>query len=357
MKRLFYVYSQPRKSWYFTIKKGNLPDHILYGLNWLKQPSYRTYFSDLGFSKWNLLKWPISPLQKKFINQVGTGFQLDQALVLLPQLRAADLIITTNDSCGLPVAFLKQVKLLQTPQIYIHMKLTSAPDQHPILHKFISSLLKQPRTIISVSLQGGQKLISNFGISNQRLRCFPPGIDTHFFQPRRLPSKHDLVAIGRDPGRDYKTLFQAIQNLPIKALVICDLKNITNLPIPPNVTLQHQVSYLKVRQAYHQARIVILPTKTRAISGQTNFLEALACAKPLITADTPTLHQSFKQENQAHCLYYRPENSIDLRRKISYLLNHPQLQKSLARAARKTALQYSSRKFAEKLTTLINLKP
>ena len=170
MPHIFYLYSQPRKTWYSAVKKGTMPDHVLYGLSWLKQFGYKTSFSDLGFSPWNLLKWPISPLQKKFIAHLGAGFQLDQALILLPQLLAADLIITTNDSCGLPVAFLKQLGLIKTPQIYIHMHL--APN------RFITSLLKQPQAIISVS--------SQVGIPGQKLYSFPPGVDIRFFKPQKI---------------------------------------------------------------------------------------------------------------------------------------------------------------------------
>ena len=338
MKRIIYVYSQPRKTWYSAVKTGRMPDHVLYGMSWLHHFGFKTSFSDLGFSKWNLLKWPMSPLQKKFMRQFGIGFQLDQALVLLPQLRSADLIITTNDSCGLPVAFLKYIHLLSTPQIYIHM--------HLVPNKFISELLRQPQAIISVS--------SQINLPGQKIYSSPPGVDIGFFKPQTVDPQYDIVAIGRDPGRDYHTLFRAVANLPIKTLIICDPKNIRPLAIPANVTVEHQVSYLRVRQAYHQARIIVLPTKRRAISGQTNFLEALACGKPVIAADTPTLRQSFKQLNQPHCLYYRPEDVMDLKQKIRYFLHRPKLQAQLGQAARKIAPQYSSRKFARKIMSIIN---
>ena len=335
-----YIYSQPRKTWYADVTRGRMPDHVLYGMNWLNCFGFTTSLSDLGFSRWNLLKWPISPLQKKFMRQFGVGFQLDQALILLPQLRSADLIITTNDSCGLPVAFLKYIHLLATPQIYIHM--------HLIPNQFISELLKQPRAIVSVSAQ--------VDISGQKIYFSPPGVDISFFKPQPAANKYDIVAIGRDPGRDYQTLFRALAHLPVKTLIICDPKNLHSLALPAHVTVEHQASYRRVRQAYHQARLVVLPTKHRAISGQTNFLEALACGKPVIAADTPTLRQSFSSSTRS-CLYYQPEDVTDLTQKIDYLLHRPKLQLHLGQVARKTALRYSSRKFAEKLTALINLKP
>lgn len=310
---IFYLYSQPRKNWERQVKLGRMPDHVLYGLNHLRQLDHRVTYSDAGFSNFNLLKWPISPLQQWFRRRFGIGFQLDQALLLLPRLRRADIIISTNDSCGLPVAWLKRLGLLKTPQIYCHIGFKKQS-------KFLSSLLKQSEALI------------NFTHT-------PPGVDTNFFKPKKLKPKFDVLAVGRDPGRDYATLFHAIKNLPIKIKVICDPKNITGLTIPSNVTIDYAVSYLKVRQAYWQSKIVVIPTKPHTVSGQISLLEALACGKPIIAANTPALHL-------APVTYYHLGQPRSLKYQIIKLLNHRQVQSKLPN-------HLSSRQFALKLNQII----
>ena len=309
---IFYLYSQPRRSWERQVKHGRMPDHVLYGLNHLRRLGHQVTYSDAGFSRFNLLKWPISPLQQWFRRHVGIGFQLDQALLLLPQLRQADVIITTNDSCGLPVCWLKWVGLLKTPLVYFHIGFKSSP--------YLSRLLRQSEALINFSTT-------------------PPGVDTKFFRPKKLKPKFDILAVGRDPGRDYRTLFQAIKDLPIKAKVICDPKNVSGLVIPANVTIDYSVSYLKVRQAYWQSKIVIIPTKKNSVSGQISLMEALACGKSIIAARTAAL-------KIAPAIYYQPGHPLDLRRKIKSFLKRSHFHPSVH--------QFSSKNFAFQIISAIH---
>ena len=349
--KIAFIYSQPRKSWERKLRRGNVPDHIFYGYSQLRKTSHKVRYWDKGLSKKNWLRWPISPLQQLFINKQGIGFQLDQALKLLPKLKEYSAIITTNDSCGLPIALLKKLKLLNVPQIYFHIDLERTTNSP--LNNFVRSILQEPETIVSFSIEKKASLINKFSVSEKKIHFIPPGVDTSFFKPKKTKNEFDLVAIGRDVGRDYQSLFKAIKKLNISALVICDPKNLTGLTIPGNVQVKYSVSYLKVRRAYHNSKIVVVPTLKNSVSGQINFLEALSCGKPILAADTPALHQTFDPQTTPHCLFYKPQNTIDLRKKIKSLLSSRQLQKNLGIQARKTALKHSSRIFASKVTALI----
>lgn len=304
---IFYLYSQPRKGWERQVKQSRMPDHVLYGLNWLRKFGHKVTYSDIAFSRFNLLKWLISPLQRWFLNRFGVGFQLDQALLLLPRLRQADVIITTNDSCGLPVAFFKWLGLLKTPQIYFHIGFKPNPC--------LSRLLRQSEAVVHFSTT-------------------PPGVDTKFFHPQKLTPKFDILAIGRDPGRDYATLFQAIKDLPVKAKVICDPKNVADLTIPFNVDISYSVSYLEVRQAYWESKIVVIPTQKNSVSGQITFLEALACGKPVIAANTKAL-------KIAPANYYRSEQPQSLQQQILHSQRHS--------ISRRIVENFSSQAFAVKI--------
>lgn len=310
---IFYLYSQPRKNWERQVKLGRMPDHVLYGLNHLRQLGHRVAYSDAGFSNFNLLKWPISPLQQWSRHKFGTGFQLDQAILLLPKMRRAGVIITTNDSCGLPVAFLKWLGLLKTPQLYCHIGFKRQS-------KFLQFLLKQPEALID-------------------FRVNPPGVDTKFFRPKKLKTKFDILAVGRDPGRDYATLFQAVKDLPIKVKVICDPKNIVGLSIPVNVTVDHSLSYLQIRQAYWKAKLVVIPTKPHTVSGQISLLEALACGKPVIAANTSALHI-------AAVTYYQAGRPRSLRYQILHSNFRPLSPQAVNR--------FSSQVFATRLDQIIS---
>lgn len=322
MKNIFFVYSQPR---YQTN-----PDHFLFGANYLKAS-----FSNQGFNKFNLLKWPISPLQTYFLKHQNVGFQLDQALCLLPRLKAADVIVTTNDSCGLPIAALKKLGLLHTPQIYFHIGFHSHKKRQ--LKRLTESLLKIPEKIICFSPNTLKQFKPHF---------MAPPVDTQYFKPQITKFKYDLLAVGRDLGRDYQTFFKAINNLKLKALLICDPKNILNLDLPNNLEVKFSLPYNQVRKYYHQAKIIVIPTKKNTVSGQVNLLESLACNKPVIAARTPALAQLF---SSPPCLYYQPQNHQDLQKQIIKLLKNPKIIKP----SRQHILPFSSQNFARQLNQII----
>lgn len=307
----FYLYSQPRKKWERQVKLGLMPDHVLYGLNWLRKFGHQATYSDAAFTNFNLLTWLISPLQRWLLQRFKVGFQLDQALLLLPQLRQADIIITTNDSCGLPVAWLKRLRLIKTPQIYFHIGFRNS--------QFLKTLLKQPEALIDFSVS-------------------PLGVDINFFYPKKVKPQFDILAIGRDLDRDYATFFRAIKGLPLKAQVICDPKNLVGLTIPNNVTVNYSISYIKVRQAYWESKIVVIPTKPHTVSGQISLMEALACGRPVIAANTPALRL-------APVTYYQPGQPGSLRHQI---IHH-----KFSLLSKPIANRFSSRVFATKLDQII----
>ena len=54
------------------------------------------------------------------------GFKLDQALALLPKFNKYDVIIETGDSAGLPILFLKYLKLIKKPVVFMTAGLAGA---------------------------------------------------------------------------------------------------------------------------------------------------------------------------------------------------------------------------------------
>lgn len=98
-----------------------------------------------------------------------------------------------------------------------------------------------------------------------------------------------LVAAGKS-GRDYATLFQAVQGLNVELRVICD--HLAAVPPPPpgaRITVLgdcHGNAYLREIAG---ASIVIVPLAVSDISaGQMVIVQAKALARPLIITDTPT---------------------------------------------------------------------
>lgn len=347
--KIAYVFSQPRKSWEKAVDQKKMPDHVLYGMNFLNSQDHKIIYSDTAFAKRNLLKWPVSPLQQLFRNQFGVGFQLDQAILLASKLNQADVIVTTNDSCGLPVAFLKKIKVIKSPQIYFHIDFKTP---NGLSKKIFQQLLESTDAIVCFSKQRAKKISTVFKLPSQKIHFIAPGVDTKFFKPKKTEIKYDVLSIGRDINRDYQTLFQAIKPLNITALVICDPKNIKGLKIPANVTIRHYLNYLKVKQAYYQSRVVVVCTKKHSTSGQISLLESLACGKPVVASNTKSLKSSFNLSNQT--IFYHPENYLNLRSKLSRLLKDNLNQTKLSKLSTNKAQKFTSQIFAHQLNKLLS---
>lgn len=352
--KVFFVFSQPRRKWYQKVKKGIFPKHGLYSFFFLRQQAgIKVSFSDKGFSQKNLLRWIFSPIEQLFIKKTWVGFQLAQTIVLLPEFWKANIIIATNDSCGLPVAFFKFIGILKKPFFYTHIGFPDwfLKDKKSWFFKFLAKLLLKPEKIICYSKREKERLRKYFRIPEKRIFFIPFGVDTEFFKLKKLMPQNFIISIGRDEGRDYKTLFAAARKLSWQEfVVVCDPKNVKNLKIPQNAKVFFRLSYLKIRNYLAQANFVVLPLKKEKPSGQINILESLSSGKAVVVSRIPWIKDDFKLKDKIDCLFYQPENVSDLVKKIKILAKDKVLKRKLEKNAReKTRKQYSYQSYGGKI--------
>lgn len=94
--------------------------------------------------------------------------------------------------------------------------------------------------------------------------------------------------------RDYATLIDAFRQLPYKLILSCPEKVIReNSPLPGNVIHYNFSStgmkcFADLRSFYQGAKAVLIPIleKNHVANGNSTFVEALACGKPVIISDT-----------------------------------------------------------------------
>lgn len=349
---IFFLYSQPRKSWLQAVRLSRMPDHVMYGLTKLPKHKYTTSISDKGFAKTNLWRWIASPIQQWFLKQSGVGFQIDQLIPLVSKLQQVDAIVATNDSCGLPLAWLKQLGVIKTPQLYCHISFedTFSSQGKSTLRK----LLNYPEKIICFSASEVSHLQREFQVARKRIAVVPPGVDTRYFHPQVSKSLFDIVAVGRDTHRDYVTLLLASSRLALKTLIVCDPKNVVGLPIPENIVIKYRQAYNQMRIAYHHAKIIVIPVVKNSVNGQISLLEALSCGKPVIAARNPALVNTFGLVHGKHCLLYTPESVNSLEKQLDILMHNTRLRDRLSKHARAKAKEFSSTKFATNLTAAVN---
>lgn len=310
-KKIFYVYRTARKQNLDNIIKKSEPDHILYGLNHLQKLGYDVQFSDIAYSKFNLLFWFFLPLQKLFIKLTSVGFRIDQSLLLLPFFYRSDVIITTTDSAGLPILILKKIKLINKPVVFISIGFVNElVNKSKLIKRVVNSILNEADAII-VHSHIEKELYLRFSEKfKNKLHFVPFGIDNKFFNK---PSKKGeyIFSVGRDKSRDYSLLSKVASRLNTETFIVVTSKsNVRGINFPQNVKVFYDLPYKEVRNLFMKTKLVFLPLKEiNRASGQIAFLESLSSNNKVVISNIRGIKEVYKKLlNIKNTVVYKPDN-------------------------------------------------
>ena len=144
-----------------------------------------------------------------------------------------------------------------------------------------------------------------------------------------------ILAAGRS-GRDYATLFAAVEALDIDMHVVCDSESaLSGLRVPANVTILRNCYDDAYLDELRNALFVAIPLSVNDISaGQMVLIQAMAYAKPTIVTRTVTVEDYVRDGEQS--LLVEQGNVAELRAAIARLLADRELARRLAASARTT---------------------
>lgn len=356
--KILYVYRTKRRPILKNWQKGKGPDSLLFGANHLKKMGYCVDIFDESYALLNPLHPLFYPLEHLIINKVGMGFKLDQAVTLLPKFNNYDVIVATGDSAGLPILYLKYLHLIKKPVIFMTAGLAGALKGKS--KTWVGSLYKKilPCADIFTSYSKIEIdfFVSEMGIKKGKIKYLPLATDWEYFSQKSKAKREVICAVGTELGRDYKTFFDAVKNLPVKAEIACHPDNIKGLQIPSNVKVHLNIPVSKVRKLYQRSIISVVPCKERyRSSGQMVVLESSAAGLPTIASKIFGITSAFTFENNKNILFFKPEDSIDLRKKIKFLLGNKNRAEQLGlNASKKCRLDYTTQKMAQTLEKFIH---
>lgn len=368
MKKVLFVYRTQRKKVYQDWKKGKGPDSLLFGANHLKNMGYKIDLFDSAYSPLNLFHPLFYPLEHAVINNTGMGFKLDQALYLLPKFKNYDVIVGTGDSAGLPLLALKYFGLVKKPIIFMTSGLAGAlkDKENTRVFKFYKKILPMADVFTSYAQIEIDFFEKEMGIKRGKIKYMPLATDYEYFS-RQSQSKagrslnknvkrNVTCAIGTEQGRDYKTFFEALRDLPIQAEVACHPDNIKGLKVPSNVKVYINIPVQEVLKIYQRSVISIVPCFERfRSSGQMVVLESAAAGLPTIASKIRGITSAFDFEDKKHIEFTKPQDPKDLRQKIITLLKNKALRQSIAKNGQALIKQnYTTYHLAKRLAEFIN---
>ncbi|MGH9057610.1 MAG: glycosyltransferase family 4 protein [Acidimicrobiales bacterium] len=183
------------------------------------------------------------------------------------------------------------------------------------------------------SANQGPVLADRLGIGGDRLRRLAFGVDDETFAPTGEPDGDYVLVVGRDSGRDWPTLFRALEGVGLAVKVCCRPRDIAGLEVPAGVELLGYVDRDEYRRLLGAARVVAIAARPVVYpSGQSVLLEAMAMARTVVATFTPAL-QEYLSDGET-CLTVPVGHPSALRERIIEAASDDELRARVGRAAR-----------------------
>lgn len=343
--KVLYLYAGSRQKFYEDWKHGLVADTQLLGLNYMEKLGI-----DATFIEWTFAE----KLRRISFNLVHIPY--------IWAIRRFDIVFIC---AGLPLVFLaKYILRFNKPKFVIYNTyLTNALKRHPSgIINFINRKTIQGIDRVVCTARFQEKFLIEQGFDRSKIIFRHIGIDAkRFYEESKhytnTESEPYIVSVGRDPGRDYKTLFDAVRGLPVKVKVATKPSVVAGLDIPPNVEVIYNVPYEEMPAFYNKALFAVVPLrdaedpKGSDTSGQYGFLEPMAAGKAVIVSDKETVRDYLLHEKNS--LLVKLGNSILLRSAIEKLLSDLELRKQLAKEGQKDVMEkFTSERFAQSLAEI-----
>lgn len=228
------------------------------------------------------------------------------------------------------------------------------------------------------------------GLRPAQIALVPYQTDEHFWSPRPATAKRQICAVGLE-NRDYDTLIAAVRNMDIQVVVAAASLWSTHdgvasaKALPRNVAVA-SFDYAALRNLYAESFFIVVPLKdVDNQSGITTILEAMAMGKAVVVSHTrgqtdvvrdrrhasrvaperPTqpewariLGAADTTVQEPTGIYVRPGDTGELRRAIAFLVDHPEIARTMGRNGRQLLLETMSlAHFAERVAALIIGRP
>jgi glycosyltransferase involved in cell wall biosynthesis len=246
--------------------------------------------------------------------RVGGGYGGDFATVFasLRRANASEVVLSTSDTVGLPLALLKRAGLLRPPLVYAAIGLPERLMQlrNPPMRRAYASALGRANTIVAYAKREAGWLRDWLGPHAPDVRFIPFGVDLKAFSPDHVREpQSDVVSVGADPRRDFELLTTIAARHPeLRVAIVATADRARSLrPLPANVTIETDVSLERVRERLGSARVVALPVQANSYSGATTvLLQAMAMAKPVVVSRTEAIADGYGLEDGVNCRLVEP---------------------------------------------------
>ncbi|MFH1427407.1 MAG: glycosyltransferase family 4 protein [Patescibacteria group bacterium] len=342
--KVLYIFANERKKMEEEWKKGLMPDTYFIGYN---------YMSEFGIKA--------EYIENKFINYLRNKNYNFANLLLLLKIKKYDIVFTGT---ALPLIFLVKVifRFKKPIIVFYNTFLTNLLKRNKRgLKKWLVLKIIKAMDVIVCPSMSQVDFLEKQGFSRDKLHYILTGVDVDFISNYQVPEVKEkfILSVGKDNGRDYKTLIEAVKNLDINVKIVAlprNFKGINKDSLPKNIEIEH-LPFIKLLEYYKNALIIIVPTKSEKnldasdCSGHYAILDAMAAGKAIIASKRDTIYDLLEDNKEA--ILVEAENALELKRAIEKLIADKNLAENLGKnALEKVKNKFTTKQMAENLANI-----
>ncbi|MFY9578111.1 MAG: glycosyltransferase family 4 protein, partial [Gaiellaceae bacterium] len=252
----------------------------------------------------------------------GYGGDFTSVLASRRELNAADVVLSTVDTVGIPLILLKRAGLVRSPIVYIAVGLPERFVQlrGERLQRLYRRAFRGTEAILAYSAAEADRIRSWLGPGSPPVLFVPFGVDVNAFRPSRERAPDvDVISVGADPRRDFDLLRAiASRHGELSFRIVASADRARELgSLPPNMSIETDLSLTQVRDRIAGARVVALPVRDNSYSGATTvLLQSMAMAKPVVVSRTEAIAQGYELEDGVNCRLVPPGDVDALERAV-----------------------------------------
>jgi glycosyltransferase involved in cell wall biosynthesis len=287
---------------------------------WEERTQNIRYFPSWG-SKLN--QSPFVPRALKRIIQQVYDSPFIIALRLFRNRKDYDIIITGDFQAGIFYALLRKLFAKNScPHLFLDLMLDAEGCTlvWRLKRRFQKKILASVDCMLVFSRNEVDYYSKVLNISPDRFRFVP--YHTNITEPQIISTDEGYVFSAGKSGRDYKTLIDAVKDIPVNLVIVSDKASMRNIEIPANVKVYYDITYDNYLELLKKSKIVVVPLKPHIRSlGMVVMLEGMALGKPVIISRAISNVEYIKHGENG----YLPEvgDSQAIKRYILHLVNNP----------------------------------
>ncbi|WP_224981903.1 glycosyltransferase family protein [Geomonas agri] len=312
--RVLYLVLNPKADEMFNkISAGELPSDRMYGIPELKKLGYDVNFKCIrpqGFFRDTI---------KLFNNYLSLNLT---DIKSIRNIVNCDVVVVNGPFCSMVTLW---CLLINKKLVYLD-SIMRIPKNilRRIIYKF--NILFSSGVVVYSNHQI-QKCASDLRIPSNKFELIPFTIDVAFY--KKITEKESVgtpfvLAVGRDLGRDYRTLIKAMDGLGVKLKLVTLPYLLHNIDVEKDwIEVLKDISYEDLCQLYKNSLFVVIPLKkwgTDYSSGIRGLLEAVALGKKVIATRSIPLIEYIDDVDLV--TYVESENESGLRCNIINFLNN-----------------------------------